>query len=50
MGNYFGEIGDQVATELADRVEELERERRDGLVILSLDPKDIRRGPASVIA
>ncbi len=44
MSTFIGQVGDQMTQGFAARVEELERERRDGFVILALDPKSIRRG------
>lgn len=43
MSTFIGQVGQQMTAGFAARVEELERERRDGFVILSLDPKTIRR-------
>ena len=43
MGTFIGQVGQQMTAGFAARVEELERERREGFVILSLDPKTIRR-------
>lgn len=43
MNTFIGQVGAQMTQGFAARVEELERERRDGLVILTLDPKSIRR-------
>lgn len=43
MSTFIGQVGQQMTVGFAARVEELERERRDGFVILSLDPKSIRR-------
>lgn len=43
MSTFIGQVGQQMTQGFAARVEELERERRDGLVILTLDPKAIRR-------
>ena len=44
MSTFIGQVGQQMTAGFAARVEDLERERRDGLVILTLDPKSIRRG------
>jgi ParB family transcriptional regulator, chromosome partitioning protein len=43
MHTFIGQVGERMTQGFAARVEELERERRDGLVILALDPKHIRR-------
>lgn len=44
MSTFIGQVGAQMTAGFAARVEDLERERREGLVILTLDPKSIRRG------
>ena len=44
MGTFIGQVGQQMTAGFAARVEDLERERREGFVILALDPKTIRRG------
>src|ERR1700691_2608741 len=44
MSTFIGQVGAQMTAGFAARVEDLERERREGLVILALDPKIIRRG------
>lgn len=41
MNTFIGQLGQQVAKGYAARVEELERERSAGLVLLRLDPKSI---------
>jgi ParB family chromosome partitioning protein len=41
MNTFIGQLGQQVAQGYAARVEELERERESGLVLLRLDPKTI---------
>lgn len=41
MNTFIGQLGEQVAQGYAARVEELERERESGLVLLRLDPKTI---------
>jgi len=41
MNTFIGQLGQQVAQGFAARVEELERERESGLVLLRLDPKSI---------
>ncbi len=41
MNTFIGQAGQQVAQGYAARVEELERERESGLVLLRLDPKTI---------
>lgn len=41
MNTFIGQLGQQVAQGYAARVEELEREREAGLVLLRLDPKSI---------
>ena len=43
MSTFIGQVGQQMTAGFAARVEELERERREGFVILALDPKAIRR-------
>lgn len=43
MHTFIGQVGERMTQGFAARVEELERERREGLVILTLDPKQIRR-------
>ena len=43
MSTFIGQVGAQMTAGFAARVEDLERERREGLVILTLDPKTIRR-------
>jgi ParB family chromosome partitioning protein len=43
MSTFIGQVGQQMTAGFAARVEDLERERREGLVILTLDPKSIRR-------
>jgi ParB family chromosome partitioning protein len=43
MNTFIGQVGEQMTQGFAARVEALERERREGDVILSLDPKQIRR-------
>jgi ParB family transcriptional regulator, chromosome partitioning protein len=45
MNTFIGQVGERMTQGFAARVEELERERREGGVILSLDPKHIRRSP-----
>ena len=40
---FIGQVGEQMTQGFAARVEVLEKERREGGVILSLDPKRIRR-------
>ncbi len=42
---FIGQVGEQMTQGFAARVEVLEKERREGGVILTLDPKRIRRGP-----
>src|SRR5476649_2159764 len=41
MNTFIGQLGEQVAQGYAARVEELERERESGLVLLRVDPKSI---------
>src|SRR5580658_1384766 len=42
MNTFVGQVGERMTAGFAARVEELERERGDGFVILSIDPKTIR--------
>jgi ParB family chromosome partitioning protein len=42
MSTFIGQVGEQMTAGFAARVEQLERERREGFVILVLDPKTIR--------
>ena len=42
MNTFIGKAGEEVAQGYAARVDKLERERAQGLVVLKLDPKSIR--------